>query len=440
MTASKKIKIIETDISDLTPDPQNPRKRTTLSAGVIQRSLEQFGACRSIVVDENGIVRAGNGTPEEAGQLGIEKVIVIETTGNELVAVKRSGLTEEQWKKYAIADNTASDFSTWDAEVLAEIAEQVDLDEFFPADKMEEILSSLGQQQPSFTEEEEDEDELADILDNVGKVESRVKPNEIWALGRHRIAACDSTVEKNVRALLGDQKCQMCWTDPPYNVDYDPERRHSTFSKERLANPIGKIANDSMSDDNFFDFLIKAYSGIDLALSEGSPIYISHADTMGHHFRNAFLAMPWKMQSCLIWKKTVLVFGRADYHWMHEPILYGWKEGGSHKYYGDRKQTTILEFPSPHYDKENCDTDGYVHSCQKPVPLISYCIENSTQSGDNIYDPFLGSGSTLVAAEKMEGDRTVFGFELSEAYCETIIQRFFNLTGIEPKLVGRIPD
>lgn len=139
-----KPKIIQANIADLTPDPQNPRKRTPLSAGVIQRSLEQFGACRSIVVDENGVVRAGNGTLEEAGQLGIENVIVVETTGNELVAVKRSGLTEEQWKQYAIADNTASDFSTWDADVLAEIAEQVDLDGFFPDDRLDEVLSSIG--------------------------------------------------------------------------------------------------------------------------------------------------------------------------------------------------------------------------------------------------------------------------------------------------------
>lgn len=143
MTAPK---IKQAHISELNFDPKNPRKRTTLSAGVIQRSLEQFGACRSIVIDENGTVRAGNGTLEEAGQLGIEKVIVIETTGNELVAVRRTGLTEEQWKKYAIADNTASDFSTWDAKVLEEISQEVDLDGFFPDDKLAEMLGELGKE------------------------------------------------------------------------------------------------------------------------------------------------------------------------------------------------------------------------------------------------------------------------------------------------------
>lgn len=139
-----KPKIIETDISKLTPDPQNARQRTPLSSGIIQRSLEQFGACRSIVIDENGTVRAGNGTLEEAGQLGIEKVIIVETSGNEIVAVKRTGLTEEQWKRYAIADNTASDFSNWNPEILAEIAQEVDLDGFFPADKLDDILGTMG--------------------------------------------------------------------------------------------------------------------------------------------------------------------------------------------------------------------------------------------------------------------------------------------------------
>lgn len=139
-----KPKIIETDISKLTPDPNNARKRTPLSASVIRKSLEQFGAARSIVVDENDVIRAGNGTYEEAGQLGIEKVLVVEADGNTIVAVKRRGLTEEQWKQYAIADNTASDFSTWDYEILEELAQDVDYSEFFPDDKLNELLESLG--------------------------------------------------------------------------------------------------------------------------------------------------------------------------------------------------------------------------------------------------------------------------------------------------------
>lgn len=139
-----KPKITETDISQLTPDPRNARKRTPLSASVIRKSLEQFGAARSIVVDENDVIRAGNGTFEEAGQLGIEKVVTIEVDGNTIVAVKRKGLTEEQWKQYAIADNTASDFSTWDYDILSEISGEVNLDGLFPDDKLQETLKLLG--------------------------------------------------------------------------------------------------------------------------------------------------------------------------------------------------------------------------------------------------------------------------------------------------------
>lgn len=177
-----KPKINESHISELQFDPKNARKRTPLSAGVIRRSLEQFGGCRSIVIDENNTVRAGNGTLEEAGQLGIEKVIVVEASGNEIVAVKRSGLTDEQWKQYAIADNTASDFSTWDADVLAEIAQEVDLEGFFPPDKLEEVLSTLSYSGLGDGGEEsssEGEDDIPDEED----VETRVKTGDIWQLG-----------------------------------------------------------------------------------------------------------------------------------------------------------------------------------------------------------------------------------------------------------------
>jgi DNA modification methylase len=148
---------------------------------------------------------------------------------------------------------------------------------------------------------------------------------------------------------------------------------------------------------------------------------------MGHHFRNAFVAQSWKLQSCLIWKKSVLCFGRADYHWMHEPILYGWKEGAAHRYYGDRKQTTILEFPTAHYDKANCDTDGYVHPTQKPTTLIEACINNSSQAGDIVLDLFGGSGSTLIACEKT--GRTARLSEIDPRFATVIINRWEKLTG-----------
>jgi hypothetical protein len=218
-----KPKITETDISKLTPDPNNARKRTPLSASVIRKSIEQFGMTRSIVLDENGVILAGNGAFEEAGQLGIERVIVVETTGNEIVAVKRTNLTAEQKTQYAIADNTASDFSTWDFDILSELTQEVDLSEFFPDDKLNELLEQLGKGESfGVTEQgEENEEEIAELLDKVDEIESRVKLGEIWQLGRHKLAVGDSTIEGNVRALLGDRfgDVGMVWSDVPYGMN-----------------------------------------------------------------------------------------------------------------------------------------------------------------------------------------------------------------------------
>lgn len=395
---------------------------------------------------EGGIVE-GNGRIEALARLkeqGEEPPRGIAIAGDDWAVPVLFGVdcdSEQLARAYALDHNistmaggeyTALDMSRmFDTEKYLAELEDLCSSDAMPVSVDGDDLDLLLEQLTNLTEESEENQQLntegIDDVPDVNEVESRVKLGDIWQLGRHKIACGDSTVEKNVRALLGDEKCQMCWTDPPYNVDYDPEARVSSFSQERLANPIGKIANDHMSDDEFFKFLSSAYSGINIALEEGCPIYISHADAMGHHFRNAFIAQPWKLQSCLIWKKTVLVFGRADYHWMHEPILYGWKKGIAHRYFGDRKQTTILEFATNHRDKENADTDGYVHSCQKPTSLISYCIENSSEVNNKIYDPFLGSGSTLISAQKT--NRIAYGFELSEHYCEVIIQRWEKLTG-----------
>ena len=257
-----KPKITETDVSKLIPDPNNARKRTPLSASVIRKSLEQFGAARSIVIDENDVIRAGNGTYEEAGQLGIEKVLVVEADGNTIVAVKRKGLTEEQWKQYAIADNTASDFSTWDFDVLNDLASEVDLSDFFPDDKLNELLKTLGDgnalEFANASQKEEDEEEVAELLDKVDEIESRVKLGEIWQLGRHRLAAGDSTVEKNVRALLGDDKAVLIHGDPPYGM-----------GKEKDG-----VLNDNLYRDKLDEFQMKWWKACRGSVADNASAYI----------------------------------------------------------------------------------------------------------------------------------------------------------------------
>lgn len=273
-----------------------------------------------------------------------------------------------------------------------------------------------------------DEDEVPE------HVEPRTKRVDVYQLGRHRLMCGDSTLIYDVERLMSGDKADMVFTDPPYNVNYDPEARASYFSPERLANKLGTIQNDKKSPKEFRQFLDDVYTSLNLSLRDGGAIYICHADTEGHHFRNAFIAQPWKLQSCLIWKKTVLVFGRADYHWMHEPILYGWKEGASHEWYGDRKQTTIIEIATDHYNKKESDTKGYVHPTQKPIRLIESALNNSCPRGGLVLDLFGGSGSTLIAAEKTQ--RRANLCELDPKYCDVIVARWEKYTGKKAEILS----
>jgi DNA modification methylase len=262
------------------------------------------------------------------------------------------------------------------------------------------------------------------------------KNGDLWLLGGHRLLCGDSTSLEAVATLMGAEKADMVFTDPPYNVDYDAEARpNGPTSAERKARPLGKIQNDKKSPAEFRAFLDLVYQAIDSVLKPGRALYICHADTEGHHFRNAFLAMPWKLQSCLIWSKTVMVFGRADYHWQHEPVLYGWKEGAAHVWHGDRRQTTIIEVATDHMAPSSSDTAGvYVHPTQKPVALIEQALTNSSLADELVLDLFGGSGSTLIACQKM--GRWARLMELDAKYVDVIIVRWQNFTGKAATLAG----
>lgn len=392
-------------------------------------SIAEFGFTVPIVVDAQNVVIAGHGRLAAAQKMQLPTV----------PCIVRDDLTPAQVKALRIADNKVAESAWDDAALKLELESLVEMDFDLTLTGWDaEDLSAFeidtefqGSQRfggGETTQAEEDEAAVNDLLEQAaaGKLELRTQLGELWQLGRHLLLVGDSTHAEDVKRLMQGRKAVLCWTDPPYNVDYDPEER-AHVSEKRKANPLGKIANDKLSDTDFRAFLDQVYSRIDESLEPGCPIYISHADTMGHHFRNAFIAQPWKLQSCLIWKKTVLVFGRADYHWMHEPILYGWKEGASHRYYGDRKQTTILEFAAAHYDKANCDTDGYVHPTQKPTTLIEACLHNSTQAGDVVLDLFGGSGSTLIACEKT--GRAARLCEIDPKFATVILNRWEQLTG-----------
>ena len=398
------------------PYPGNARKMSDRAADVVAASIKEFGWRQPIVVDRSDVIVVGHTRHMAAHKLGEKRVPVHVATN----------LTPAQVKAYRLADNRTGEETTWDADALAlEMAElqrlEISLDlTGFDAAQIEEMLKP-----PPATEE----DSVPDLPETPTSV-----LGDLWLLGKHRVLCGDSTDADAVARLMAGKKADMVFTDPPYNVDYDPEARELYFSAARKAKPLGKIKNDTKSPADFRAFLDAAYTRIDEALKPGHAIYVCHADTEGHHFRNAFIAQPWRLQSCVIWRKTVIVFGRADYQWIHEPVLYGWKEGAAHVWCGDRTQTSVWDISTDHYDKPNCDTEGYAHPTQKPVALVAKALFNSSEAGAAVLNLFGGSGSTLIACEK--NTRHARLMELDPRYVDVIVERWQRYTNRAATLEG----
>jgi site-specific DNA-methyltransferase (adenine-specific) len=253
-----------------------------------------------------------------------------------------------------------------------------------------------------------DEDEAPEVPD-----EAITKPGDIYQLGRHRLMCGDSTSQTDMEKLCNGQLVDMWLTDPPYNVAYEGGTGLT-------------IKNDDMEDDQFRQFLRDAYVTADIVMKPGAVFYIWHADSEGFNFRAAAKDAGWKVRQTLVWKKSSLVMGRQDYQWIHEPCLYGWKDGAGHLWASDRKQTTILEFNKP---KKNGE-----HPTMKPVELFAYQLQNNTKGGDIVLDSFGGSGTTMIAAEKY--GRTAFLMELDPKYCDVIVKRWEEFTGNKAELVN----
>ncbi|MDB1768668.1 DNA modification methylase, partial [Eggerthella lenta] len=228
---------------------------------------------------------------------------------------------------------------------------------------------------------------------------------DIWLLGRHRLVCGDSTKKDTFDVLMNGKVANLVVTDPPYNVNYEGS--------------AGKIKNDNMGNEAFYDFLLSAFQNTEAVMAKDASIYVFHADTEGLNFRRAFSDAGFYLSGTCIWKKQSLVLGRSPYQWQHEPILFGWKKKGKHNWYSDRKQTTIWEFEKP---KKNGD-----HPTMKPVALVAYPIMNSSLSNCIVLDPFGGSGSTLIACEQT--DRICYTIELDEKYCDVIVKRYIEQVG-----------
>ena len=391
-------------VQQLIPYVKNSRTHSDAQVAQIAASIKEFGWTNPILVDgENGII-AGHGRLMAARKLGHTEVPVIEL----------AHMTDSQKKAYVIADNQLAMNAGWDTSLLS--LELADLkDQGFNLD----ILGFDPKELDKLLEPEQvdgltDEDAVPDV-----PVEPKTKLGDIYQLGNHRLMCGDSCSITDMEKLCDGQPVDMWLTDPPYNValgmDETPEQ-----AKKRNRRTDGLVVkNDKMNDDEFRQFLRDAYVTADTVMKSGAVFYIWHADSEGYNFRGAAQDAGWKVRQCLIWKKSSIVMGRQDYHWKHEPCLYGWKEGAGHLWAADRKQTTILEFEKPSRNGE--------HPTMKPVALFEYQMLNNTKGGDIVLDSFGGSGTTMLAAEK--NGRYARLMELDPKYCDVIVKRWEDFTG-----------
>lgn len=374
-------KSYEANIKDLKPTSKNPRQISKEDFEVLKKSLRDFPEMKSIrevVIDENMRILGGH-----------QRVKALKAIGEKTVPVRQVfGLTEEQKDEFMIKDNIAN--GEWDMDILA--------NEWDPEVLADWGLDAIDWEKPEKEIIEDDPPEPPE--------EAKSKLGEIYQLGNHRVMCGDSTKKEEVARLMDGEKADLVVTDPPYNVDYE-------------GGTGLRILNDSMEDSSFRKFLEDSFSAVDNVMKSGAAFYIWHADSEGYNFRTACKNAGWQVRECLIWNKDSLVLGRQDYQWKHEPCLYGWKEGASHNWYGDRKQTTVLDFERPKKSDE--------HPTMKPVKLIAYQVQNSSKEGDLILDSFGGSGTTLIACEQL--DRKCYMMELDPHYVDVIIERWENLTG-----------
>ena len=385
------------DVNDLKFYERNTRTHSDEQVAQVAESIKEFGFTNPVLIDEDNVLIAGHGRTTAAKLLGLKEV----------PAIRLVGLSEAQRKALRIADNQLALNAGWDEELLkielAELQEEdFNLDLLgFSLDELDAILEG-----PVDADDVDcDDGEIAEP-----PVEPVSKPGDIWTLGEHRLMCGDSTKADDIEKLTSSELMDLYLTDPPYNVAYEGG------TAEKLT-----IQNDSMDDASFRMFLTDAFSMAQSVMKPGASFYVWHADSEGLNFRAACKDNGLNVRQCLIWAKNSLVMGRQDYQWKHEPCLYGWKEGASHKWYSDRKQTTILEFNKPLRNGE--------HPTMKPVELFAYQIGNSSKKGDAVLDSFGGSGTTLIACENL--GRRAFVMELDPRYCDVIIKRWQDLTGDE---------
>ena len=384
-------------ISDLVPASYNPRK--ALKPGdaeyeKIKNSISEFGYCEPVIVNSDMTIIGGH-----------QRVTVLQDLGYTEIDCVVIEIDKTKEKALNIALNKIT--GEWNKELLADLIKDLQDSDFdigftgFEPPEIEQLFNSVHDKK--ITEDDFDVDKELENPNVARQV-------DIWCLGPHRVICGDSTLPETYERLMDGKKANMVLTDPPYNVN--------------VEETAGKIKNDNMDSESFYKFLFAAFVNMEQSMEADASIYVFHADTEGLNFRKAFVDAGFYLSGCCIWKKNSLVIGRSPYQWQHEPCLFGWKKGGKHNWYSDRKQTTIWEYDRPKASKD--------HPTMKPVALMAYPIQNSCMSNCIVLDPFLGSGSTLIACEQT--NRICYGIELDEKFVDVIVRRFIEQSGSDDKV------
>ena len=397
-------------IDKLIPYNRNAKKHNTKQVKSVADSIKRFGFVQPIVIDKNNEIVIGHCRLEAAKILGLKEVPIISV----------ENLTDKEVKSLRLADNKLNE-SDWNLDLVIEDLKELD----------EDLLDLTGFDNDLIIEEDDKDDQVPALPE-----EPTAKLGDFYQLGNHKIMCGDSTKTEDVEKLMDNHKADLAITDPPYNVDYE-------------GGTGLKIQNDSMDDDKFCEFLTEAFKRIAESIKMGGSFYIWHADIEGYNFRKACKDSGLLVRQCIIWNKNSLVMGRQDYQWKHEPCLYGWKDGASHNWYGDRDKTTVYKIPEDDttafkwFKKNlklqenkstsiiNCNrpSKSSEHPTMKPVELLEKPIKHASKEDDIVLDLFLGSGSTLIACEKT--NRICYGMELDPRYISVILDRWQEYTGNE---------
>lgn len=381
-------------VEQLKPHPRNPNKHPKAQIKLLAHIMKAQGIRRPIVVsNRSGLITIGHGRLE-AATLNGWKSYPVDFQDYESEALEYADM---------VADNKIAELSEVDMAMV-----NADFVQFGPNFDVD-LLGIPGFEIEPFDAMKGDEDE-APKLPAVPKT----KQGDLYILGRHRLLCGDATNEKHTQKLMNNETADMVFTDPPYNVDYEGKTEDAL-----------KIKNDKMGDSEFKSFLLKVFKNYISVSKPGSAIYVCHADSNGLAFRSTLVEAGWLLKQCLVWVKQQFVMGRQDYHWQHEPILYGWMPGASHHWFGNRKQSTVWQFDRPMRSLE--------HPTMKPVEMILHALLNSSKKDDLVLDFFGGSGSTLIACEKTK--RRCFTMELDPKYCDVVVSRWEKYTGEKAKRI-----